>query len=190
MACAAGEASFTISLTSVAGPGTPQVATHNWVLPSANCSYVYSVSYSVQTEPNGTAHIISWTAPGFHYQNTSGGSPTVCGGSYPTTTGSGTDQTFSSSQTLGLSVEDGAGPGGVVCSGMTGSVTYTLINTIDNSACWTITGIRKNGRKWKKYNPNRAPSVIQIPRDVDPASCIVIEDGILIPQYRYELISE
>lgn len=192
MACAAGEASFAISITTVGGMS--ETATHDWVLPSANCVYTYSVSYDVQVEPNGTAHIISWDGTdgsgNFHVANSVGGNFSICQGPYQDITGSGVDIDLSADTTLSLVVGDFS-DGSSVCSGLTGTATYTLTNTQDdNPVCWSITGTTRGGRKWQKFNPNRLPSSIRIPRDVDPDSCVVIEDGLFVPRRRYELIVE
>jgi hypothetical protein len=71
------------------------------------------------------------------------------------------------------------------------SASYVLnLTAIDGDPiCWSVTGIKKNGRKWQYHGPNRVPDRIKIPADVDPNSCIVIEDGFLVPNNKYKLVN-
>jgi hypothetical protein len=70
-----------------------------------------------------------------------------------------------------------------------GSYTLSLTAIDGDPICWSVTGLKKNGRKWQYHGPNRVPDRIKIPSDVNPESCIVIEDGVLVPKHRYKLFN-
>lgn len=53
--------------------------------------------------------------------------------------------------------------------------------------CWTLTGQRIDGRKFRAHGPGRLPSEIEVPMDVIPDLCIVYEDGILVPHNWYKI---
>ena len=136
----------------------------------APCVYTYSIAYTITI----SGSVTQLSTPVGDFTSSTSGSTTV---------------SFNAPYTSGP-LEIGWSPTGPpfsVPSGETATLNYTLL---DASACWAITGIRAKGRKWQKFGPNRTPSVIIIPKDVDPKSCVIIEDGLLVPSHRYVLISE
>lgn len=54
--------------------------------------------------------------------------------------------------------------------------------------CWRLCVYRRKGMQFSASGPGRFPSVIHVPRDCDLSSSILIEDGVLIPRRKYELI--
>lgn len=173
MACDPNPASFTVTGTSdgtVAGADSG--GEYFWSASTPECTYHYTVSYSVTI--NGSTTKMD-TPIGAFFASASGSTTS--------------DLTGVMGGPLIIGWEP-SGPPFSVPSGETATLNYTLDSVDPPPACWTITGIKKNGKKWQRIGPNRVPSKIRIPKDVDPRTCVIIEDGILVPKNRYELINE
>lgn len=132
-----------------------------------NCIYLYTVDFTVNV------NVPELNTPIGTFQMTDSGSTSV---------------SLTGSQLLEIAWQP-PGPPFTPPDG-NASLQYTLESVFDPGVCWSITGTNKNGKKWQRHGPNRLPSEIKIPRNVDPESCIIIEDGLLVPKSRCKLIPE
>jgi hypothetical protein len=58
------------------------------------------------------------------------------------------------------------------------------------SKCWVITAERSDGTLFVNRGPGRSPNRFVIPDDADIKSCILFEDGMLVPRSAYDIIHE
>lgn len=156
---------------------------------TAGCTYGYDISFAHYAN-NNHALFFGQTSIEYYLYQTSG---QLFQNQYITTAiAPGCDQQFNSGN-LGVFGFDGTDVIHIEMSSLEdcnldGYYELTLLTIDDVPICWSITGIRKNGRKWQRNGPNRLPDEIRIPKDVDPDSCIVIEDGYQVPKDKYRLI--
>lgn len=61
---------------------------------------------------------------------------------------------------------------------------------VGTSTCWVITSQRKGGKLFLNRGPGRAPTRFVIPDDADPGSCVLYEDGVLVPRNAYKVVHE
>lgn len=63
-----------------------------------------------------------------------------------------------------------------------------IVTVSTDPICWQFYARRRNGMPVRQSGPQRYPSKIYVPGDTDPESAVLVEDGVLIPRRKYELI--